>query len=62
MGEASHPGPHSDVPDDILDDLEFRLGRIDSDSDDEPFAPIGREDCGAKAGHRGCGVECPSHR
>ena len=31
MGEASHPGPHSDVPDDILDDLEFRLGRMDSD-------------------------------
>ena len=29
VGEASHPGPHSDVPDDILDDPEFRLGRID---------------------------------
>ena len=28
MGEASHPGPRSDVPDDILDDLEFRLGRM----------------------------------
>ena len=41
MGEASHPGPHSDVPDDILDDLEFRLGRMDSDSDDEPlFRPL----------------------
>ena len=35
MGEASHPGPHSDIPDDILHDLEFRLGRMDSDSDDE---------------------------
>ena len=35
VGEASYPGPHSGVPDDILDDLEFRLGRIDSDSDDE---------------------------
>ena len=37
VGEASHPGPHSDVPDDIWDDLEFRLGRMDSDSDDEPL-------------------------
>ena len=40
MGEASRPGAHSDVPDDILDDLEFRrLGRMDSDSDDEPQLP-----------------------
>ena len=37
MGEASHPGLRSDVPDDVLDDLQFRLGRIDSDSDDEPL-------------------------
>ena len=37
VGEASHPGPRSDVPDDILDDPEVRLGRMDSDSDDEPL-------------------------
>ena len=37
VGEASHPGPRSDVPDEILDDLELMLVRIDSVSEDEPI-------------------------
>ena len=61
VGEANHPSPHSEVPDDILDDLEFKLGRMDSDSDDEPLLR-GREERDAKASHRGCGVECPHLR
>ena len=41
MGEASHPGPEQEVfrvPEDVLDDLEAALTRIDSSgSDDEPL-------------------------
>ena len=41
VGEASHPGPEQEVfrvPEDVLDDLEAALTRIDSSgSDDEPL-------------------------
>ena len=55
MGEASHPGPPRQVvrraisvPEEVLDDLETTLTRIDSSgSDDEPLVrPLsGRTSC-----------------
>ena len=54
MGEASHPGPEQEVfrvPEDVLDDLEAALTRIDSSgSDDEPLVrpPSGRNVMGSQ--------------